>query len=233
MERFLITTFRTIWDGLDWTVLTDILLSIIPALICITLHELAHGFVAYKLGDMTAKERGRLTLNPIKHIDIFGLIMMVTFGFGWAKPVPVNMQNFKNPKRGMAITAMAGPVMNIFIACVVQFIYGLVLIPCMNAGGIFVDILNMISTTAYLSTMLAIFNLLPIPPLDGSKVLFSLLPDSAYSKLMRYERYGMILLLVIISTGIFSTQLSAAVYYVYDKLFIFAQAALELVLKFY
>ena len=108
-------TVQSIWEGLDWSYLTNILLSIIPALICITLHELSHGFVAYKLGDTTAKDAGRLTLNPIKHLDIMGILMMVVFHFGWAKPVPVNMYRFKNPKQGMAITAVAGPLMNVLI----------------------------------------------------------------------------------------------------------------------
>ena len=107
-----------IWNGLDWSVLTNLLLSIIPALVCITLHELAHGYVAYRLGDDTAKRAGRLTLNPLKHIDIMGLAMMVIFKFGWAKPVPVNMWKFKNPKKGMAITAAAGPLSNIIIAVI-------------------------------------------------------------------------------------------------------------------
>ena len=102
-------SFGNVMRNLDWSVPVQMLLSVIPALLCITLHELSHGFVAYKLGDNTAKDMGRLTLNPIKHLDIFGLLMMVVFKFGWAKPVPVNMRNFKHPKRGMALTALAGP----------------------------------------------------------------------------------------------------------------------------
>ena len=98
---------QSIWRGLDWSVLTNLLLSVVPALICITLHELAHGYVAYRLGDDTAKRAGRLTLNPLRHIDIMGLLMMIVFKFGWAKPVPVNMMRFRSPKRGMALTAAA------------------------------------------------------------------------------------------------------------------------------
>lgn len=109
---------QSIWRGLDWSVLTNLLLSVVPALICITLHELAHGYVAYRLGDDTAKRAGRLTLNPLRHIDIMGLLMMIVFKFGWAKPVPVNMWKFKNPKKGMAITAAAGPIANLLIALV-------------------------------------------------------------------------------------------------------------------
>ena len=112
-----------IWNGLDWSVLTGILMGIIPSLLCITLHELSHGYVAYRLGDDTAKRAGRLTLNPLHHIDWYGLVMMVLFHFGWAKPVPVNMYRFKNPKRGMAITALAGPVSNVVITAVFLFLF--------------------------------------------------------------------------------------------------------------
>ena len=185
-----------IWNGLDWSVLTNLLLSIIPALVCITLHELAHGYVAYRLGDDTAKRAGRLTLNPLKHIDIMGLAMMVIFKFGWAKPVPVNMWKFKNPKKGMAITAAAGPLSNIIIAVICLFIYGVLLgfgPRIGKAGSYFVE---MLLITAYLSTALAIFNIIPIPPLDGSKVLYSFVSDRTYTKLMSHERYGMIILVV-------------------------------------
>ncbi len=218
------SSFSDVIGNLNWSVLTDMLLAVVPALICITLHELSHGFVAYKLGDNTAKNMGRLTLNPIKHIDIFGLIMMVVFKFGWAKPVPVNMRNFKNPKRDMAITALAGPLSNVLICCVVLFIYGLVYLPCNLAGTEFAgSLLYAVYITAYLSIALAVFNIIPIPPLDGSKVLFSLMSDESYMKLMRYERYGMLLLLVLIVTDVLGNPLSAATEFVFDKLFIFAE----------
>lgn len=218
------SSFSDVISNLNWSVLTDMLLAVIPALICITLHELSHGFVAYKLGDNTAKNMGRLTLNPIKHIDIFGLIMMVVFKFGWAKPVPVNMRNFKNPKRDMAITALAGPLSNVLICCVVLFIYGLVYLPCNLAGTEFAgSLLYAVYITAYLSIALAIFNIIPIPPLDGSKVLFSLMSDKSYMKLMRYERYGMLLLLVLIVTDVLGNPLYAVTQFVFDKLFIFAE----------
>ena len=218
-------TVKSIWEGLDWSYLTNILLSIIPALICITLHELSHGFVAYKLGDTTAKDAGRLTLNPIKHLDIMGILMMVVFHFGWAKPVPVNMYRFKNPKQGMAITAVAGPLMNVLITIVFLFLYGL-LFRSLGQENL---ILEMIYLTAYLSISFAIFNIIPISPLDGSKVLFSVLPSERYDQLMRYERYGMILLLVLVSSGIFGRPLSAATSWAFDKLFIFAEWGYELV----
>ena len=218
-------TVQSIWEGLDWSYLTNILLSIIPALICITLHELSHGLAAYKLGDTTAKDAGRLTLNPIKHLDIMGILMMVVFHFGWAKPVPVNMYRFKNPKRGMAITAVAGPLMNVLITIVFLFLYGLLFRPLGQENLV----LEMIYLTAYLSISFAIFNIIPISPLDGSKVLFSVLPSERYDQLMRYERYGMILLLVLVSSGIFGRPLSTATNWAFDKLFIFAEWGYELV----
>lgn len=111
-----------ILKNLDWSVLTNLLLSALPVLICITLHECAHGVVALKLGDTTARDMGRLSLNPLKHFDIMGFLMMAIAGFGWAKPVPVDMRRFHDPKRGMALTALAGPAANILIAVVFLFL---------------------------------------------------------------------------------------------------------------
>ena len=219
------STIHTIWNGLDWSYLTDILLSIIPALICITLHELAHGVVANWLGDTTAKDAGRLTLNPIKHLDPMGLVMMVVFRFGWAKPVPVNMYRFKNPRRGMAVTAVAGPLMNVIIAVVFLFLYGL-LFRTLDGEGF---VLEMIYLTAYISLSFAIFNILPISPLDGSKVLGAVLPDRQYDMLMRYERYGMLILLALVATGVLGRPLSTVTQTAFDKLFIFAEWGYELI----
>lgn len=227
-----IDALKTIWDGFDFTNLLDILLSVVPALICITLHELSHGYVAYRLGDDTAKRAGRLTLNPIKHLDIMGLIMMVIFRVGWAKPVPVNMYKFKNPKRGMAITALAGPVSNILIAVVFLFLYGLLLIP-LSAGAVGQYLLRMMKLTAYISVGLGIFNLIPVPPLDGSKVLFSLMSDESYYKLMRYERYGTVAMVLLVATGILGRPLSAAIQWLYTALIPVAQWACALVFKLF
>lgn len=219
----IINTLSSIWSGLDWSQLTGILISVIPALICITFHELCHGLVAHKLGDNTAKDAGRLTLNPIKHIDIIGLAMMAIVGFGWAKPVPVNMNNFKKPKQGMAITALAGPVSNMLLAIAFLFIFGLLYYPLYNSGSVGSVVLQMIQRTAYLSCALAVFNIIPLPPLDGSKVLFALLPDDKYYKLMYYERYGMIILMVIVFTGTLTSFLTTGASWVYNGLFVFAQ----------
>ena len=225
--------FGEVLRGLDWSVPVRMLLSVIPALICITLHECAHGLAAYRLGDDTARRAGRLTLNPIKHIDIVGLIMLVVFRFGWAKPVPVNMRNFKNPKQGMALTAAAGPLANLLIAIAALFIYGLLYYPLYGsvAGGY---VLQTVFTTAYLSLTLAIFNIIPIPPLDGSKVLYSFIPESSYRKLMYYERYGMIVLLVlvVVMNRLPVDPLSAAANWVFDRIFIFAELGDSLVRLF-
>lgn len=222
-------TFRTIWQGLDWSYPVDLVLSILPALICITFHELCHGFVAYRLGDPTARSQGRLSLNPLRHIDWMGLAMMVVFHFGWAKPVPVNMLNFKDPKKGMAITALAGPVSNILLAVVMLVFYGplYVLTVTGHGGAVLHTLTEMVLTTAYMSVSLAVFNLLPVPPLDGSKVLFSLLPDEKYWKLMYYERFGMILMIVLVATGLLGTPLSRATAAVFDVLMSVAQTTAD------
>lgn len=218
----MISTAQAIWNGFDFSYLLGIVQSLIPAVICITLHELSHGYIAYRLGDNTAKNRGRLTINPLKHIDVIGFLMMLVFHFGWAKPVPVNMYNFKNPKRGMAITALAGPVSNFLIAIVFLLIYGVVYIPlCSSKVGVF--ILNTAMLTAYCSLGLGIFNMIPVPPLDGSKVLASVMSDESYYKLMRYEKYGMILMIVLVATGVLGSPISRAVNFVFDRLSVVAQ----------
>jgi len=226
-----INTLQTIMDGFDFTYLLGILMGVIPSLICITLHELSHGLVAYSLGDDTAYTRGRLSLNPLKHLDPMGLLMMIVFHVGWAKPVPVNMYRFKNPKRGMAVTALAGPLSNILISVVFLFLYGLFYIPLgkSQVGSYF---LSMIELTAYISIGLAVFNLLPVPPLDGSKILFSLISDEKYYKLMRYERYGSILMFALVATGILGKPLSQLISSIYSLLVPVAQFGLDIVVKF-
>ena len=224
--------FQTFWNGLDWSVLTNALTSALPALVCITLHELAHGYTAWRLGDDTARNAGRLTLNPLRHIDPMGLLMMVVFHFGWAKPVPVNMYNFKNPRTGMAVTAAAGPLCNLVLGAVLLFVYGLLYLP-LSAGGSAAGAvaLRLLLTTVSLSLSLAVFNILPISPLDGSKVLFSFLNDRQYALLMRYERYGMLALLALVATGILGNPLSAATLWLMERLFFLAQWGYDLALR--
>ena len=182
------------------------------SLLCITFHETCHGLAAYRLGDNTAKRMGRLSLNPLKHVDLMGLIMMALFRFGWAKPVPVDMRYFKKPKQGMALTALAGPVSNFVLALLALLCARLVY---HQYGALWDFIFDLLLTTAYLSVGLGLFNLIPISPLDGSKVLFVFLPDSAYEKLMRYEKYGMIALLILVWLGVGDNVLNTAIYNVY------------------
>ena len=223
---------KTIWSGLDWSVLTGALLRILPALLCITVHETCHGLAALALGDTTAKREGRLTLNPLRHIDPMGLLMMLVFRFGWAKPVPVNMYAFRKPKQGMAITALAGPLSNFLLGFVFLFLYGALYLPlCGKTAGELV--LSMLYVGGYLSFALSVFNLLPIPPLDGSKILFALLPDGAYRRLMRYERYGSLLLLALVFFDVFSKPLAFVTERLFDLGFSAALFGLHLVKGFF
>ena len=181
------------------------------SLLCITFHETCHGFAAYKLGDNTAKRMGRLSLNPLKHVDLMGLIMMALFRFGWAKPVPVDMRNFKNPKAGMALTALAGPVSNVVLAYAAVVLCNFVMFLADRLGStwLLLALAQFFVYVEIISAGLAVFNVFPIPPLDGSKVLFALLSDRAYDRLMRYEKYGMGLLMVLLVTGAIDRPLGA------------------------
>ena len=183
--------------AIDFSMLGGFVLRAVAILLCLTVHETCHGLAAYALGDPTAKSQHRLSLNPLRHIDWFGLAMMFAAGFGWAKPGPVYPLYFRKPKQGMALTALAGPVSNFLLAAVcIAASKGISLYapytPTWN--GIFEFL---IYDLALLSIGLGLFNLVPIPPLDGSKVLAVLLPDRAYIQLMRVERYGIFLLLIL------------------------------------
>ena len=181
------------------------------SLLCITFHETCHGLAAYRLGDNTAKRMGRLSLNPLKHVDLMGLIMMALFRFGWAKPVPVDMRNFKNPKAGMALTALAGPVSNVVLAYAAVVLCNFVMFLADRLGStwLLLALAQFFVYVEIISAGLAVFNVFPIPPLDGSKVLFALLSDRAYDRLMRYEKYGMGLLMVLFVTGVMDRPLGA------------------------
>ena len=203
-------SFLELLRSIDWTALTDALLRGIGVFFCLTVHETCHGLAAYALGDPTAKRAHRLSLNPLHHIDWFGFAAMLLVGFGWAKPVPVDMRYFRRPKQGMALTALAGPVSNLLLA--VLLLLGARIVYCSYVDTVLCSgALSFLLTTAYMSVGLGLFNLIPISPLDGSKVLFAFLPDSAYDKLMRYEKYGMILLFVLVWLGVGDNILSAAI----------------------
>ena len=187
-------------------------LRIIAILLCLVVHEVCHGLAAYKLGDPTAKMNHRLSLNPLHHLDVFGLLMMITVGFGWAKAVPVDPRYFKKPKQGMAITALAGPISN-FVMAYLAAIGANALAAAMTVDGQTIG-LTMAFSFCYLLVLLniglGVFNLIPFPPLDGSKVVAMFLPDHLYIRWMQLERYGMIILMAILWFGWFDGFLDGA-----------------------
>ena len=191
---------RTFANSFDPSRLLMLVIQAAVALLCIIIHECAHGFAADRMGDHTARRSGRLSWNPLRHIDPLGLLMMFFVGFGWAKPVPVDMRYFKNPKSGMALTALAGPLSN-FVLAIILLLICKYMAYTVAVTAFTLGLYQFLFITAFLSVGLGTFNLLPIPPLDGSKVLFSFLPDRMYLKLMYYERYGMILLLAMAFLG--------------------------------
>ncbi len=173
---------------------------IIPAaLLAITFHEMAHGWAAYALGDNTARNAGRLTLNPLAHIDPIGFLCILIAGIGWAKPVPINPFYFKHRKRDIALTALAGPAANILLCFIGFFIYfGIMLF---STNRILIALAEFFMYTASISAGLAVFNLLPVPPLDGSKILYPLLPNDVLAKILPYEGTIRLVLLVAVFFG--------------------------------
>lgn len=206
---------ENLFHALDFGSLTDAALRMLAVLLCLTVHETCHGLAACALGDPTARKMHRLSFNPLHHIDWLGLASMLVCGFGWAKPVPVDMRYFKNPKAGMAATALAGPVSNFLLSLLMLFLASL-LYRFAPVTGFTVWLLSFLMVTARLSVGLGLFNLLPVPPLDGSKVLFALLPERAYLTLMRYERFGMLVLLLMVWLDVGGSYLSSAIFAVYQ-----------------
>ena len=209
---------QELWAALDFGSLRDILLRLASVFLCLTTHETCHGLAAYALGDPTAKRMHRLSLNPLRHIDWMGLLMMVTLGFGWAKPVPVDPRYFRKPKQGMALTALAGPVSNFLLALLLLLIARGEFLRAVTTGSFSGTWFSFLVDTASLSVGLGLFNLVPIPPLDGSKVLAVLLPDRAYNWLMRYERFGMLVLLVVSSVGVGSNARNSTIRWTFTLL---------------
>ena len=187
--------------------INDIIRTIIiqapPLLFALTVHELAHGAVAYKLGDPTAKNAGRLTMNPLKHLDPFGVIAFIIMRIGWAKPVPVNPRYFRNPRQDMLLVALAGPVSNVLLAMVSAFLLYLLLLARHSLpSSLSEPIALSLIASVQINVMLAIFNILPIPPLDGSKILMGLLPPKAAYSYAKLEPYGILLVLALFYTGV-------------------------------
>ncbi|MEK6582240.1 MAG: site-2 protease family protein [Nitrospirota bacterium] len=199
------------------SILRQLAISALPVLIAITFHELSHGLIAYKLGDPTARMMGRLTINPIAHIDLFGTIIMPLllliftngqFVFGYAKPVPINPMNFKNPRRDMAISAAGGPATNILLAIVSMVILKFAVFPLLSfapegmAATVLEPIAMMLKSSIIINVVLASFNLIPIPPLDGGRVVVGFLPHKQAMSFSKIEPFGFIIVIILIYTHI-------------------------------
>ncbi len=200
-------------------VIIELLASLLVVMVVLPFHELAHGFVAYKLGDNTAKIQGRLTLNPLSHLDYLGAACIILIGFGWAKPVPVNPRNFKNPKKDMALVALAGPMANLLAALVGALLYVATLtFAAYLPNGLVAFVMTFFVYYVSVNIGLAVFNLIPLPPLDGSKILGAFLSDRNYIKMMVNEKKLNLLLLILIATNII------------DKIVLYPRALLELLI---
>lgn len=213
-------------DKLD---ILEFLLRIPIVLLSLSVHEAAHGYVAYKLGDPTAHNLGRLSLNPLKHLDPIGALCMVFFRFGWAKPVPISTRYFKKPKRDMALSALAGPVSNLLLAFITYIISAYVAhfgtagehfmqwngsVYFLSDYGKFFYVLYLFFSNFYwLNISLAVFNLLPVPPLDGSRILFVLLPDKLYFGIMKYEQYIYLALMACLVFGLLDGIITSVVWF--------------------
>jgi Zn-dependent protease len=190
--------------------ITELIILAPPLLFALTFHEFAHGFIAYRLGDPTARDAGRLTLNPLKHLDPLGTIAFFFIKFGWAKPVPVNPRYFQNPKKDMLWVALAGPVTNLALAVISAILTKAIwtlasILPYSSAAeAILVPLNSMLIASVWINLVLCIFNFLPIPPLDGSRILMGLLPNNLALSYMRIERFGFIIILVLAFSGILS-----------------------------
>ena len=202
---------------ISWQYKIGLVLLILPGvLIALMIHEVAHGFMAWKLGDPTAKNFGRLSLNPIHHLDPIGTLMLLLMGFGWAKPVPVNTSNFKKPRRDMALTALAGPLSNFLLALIGALRWGLVvkLTPADSVGGMSVWYVLELGLWYFMSINvgLGLFNLIPIPPLDGSNILACLLPPNLAAKYLNLRKYTQFIYYGLILLSLLANRISLFAY---------------------
>ena len=198
--------FSILSGGDTREIILNLLLLIPVVLLSLSIHEAAHGYIAYKMGDPTAYNLGRVTINPAKHLDPMGSLCMLVFGYGWAKPVPINARNFKNPKRGMAFTAIAGPISNLLLGLVSVILYCSVnfaayyFYDSFYTNQYLINIVQVVLTLlyffGYMNFLLAAFNLIPVPPFDGSRFFSLFLPNRIYFGLMKYERYIMLGILI-------------------------------------
>ncbi len=190
----------------------ELLLAIVSylllVLVMLPVHELAHAWVATKLGDDTPRWHGRLTFNPFAHLDLWGTLMLVLFGFGYAKPVPVNPRNFRNPRRDMALVALAGPLSNLLMAVLVFLLFRLLVFLMPASGTVLMIGATLVNIVAPINIGLAVFNLLPIPPLDGSRIFSAFLPSRWAFWMAQHEHQIRILLIILLATGALSTPLN-------------------------
>ncbi len=202
--------FDIIRNGFSMNTVLNLLARVFVVFCTLPVHEYAHALVATKLGDDTPRLKGRLTLAPLAHIDLIGALMIFLVGFGYAKPVPVNPRRFRNPKAGMAITALAGPLSNIIMALFFMILCNISSLVYSNTGVLFASVsYSFFLFAAQINVSLAVFNLLPIPPLDGSRILNLVLPSKYYFKIMQYERYIILGVFALLFFGILDIPLTA------------------------
>ena len=212
--------FDLIRDGLSFDLIINLMVRVFVIFCVLPIHEFAHAYVSHKLGDDTARLSGRMTTNPLAHIDPIGALMIILAGFGYAKAVPVNIRNFKKRKPYMALTALAGPVSNVLMALIFVFFGLLIQVKVGIAEGSFTYyIVVFMLTAAQINISLAVFNLLPIPPLDGSRIFSLIIPDKYYYTIMQYERYIVYGVLALVFFGVLDGPISFLSDLLFDLIF--------------